>query len=161
MCVYELGYVMFPHFLVCLSEKSCILGLIYNWFQISFAGNGPSNAECRGRKSVRTEPIHGPFPSWQLVIRCVFPYTNSEEEIGCSSITPHHSRITGLRQKRTRMKRKIQRFHQRFLEQDMCSGMWLCGGKWKRWLKAQKLERSNVTVSAEQEWEDEKEAVAK
>lgn len=39
--------------------------------------------------------------------------------------------------------------------------MWLCGGKWKRWLQAQELERPNVTVSAEQEREDKKKAVAK
>lgn len=35
------------------------------------------------------------------------------------------------------------------------------GGKQKRWLPSQELERPNVAVSAEQEWEDKKNTSAK
>lgn len=71
-----------------LSEKSCILGLIYKWLQISFAGNGPSNAECRGRKSARTEPIHVPLPSWQLVIIYLFPHIVLRKKLDAAASLP-------------------------------------------------------------------------
>lgn len=60
------------------------------------------------------------------------------------------------------MRRKMEGFDQGFLEQDTLSVMWLCvGEKQKRWLKPWEWEKPNVTVSAEQEWEGKKKAVAR